>query len=222
MAKKSKKKTAQETEVTDATIEETVAEVAEEEAAPETEEIVEEELDPMAALQLEVDEANATAAKNWDMYLRERAEMENFRKRAQRDKEDAIRYANDRLLRETIPVLDNLERAVEHAGQNGDESQGLVEGVNMTISMFQKVLEDFGVKPIAASGEAFDPNVHQAMGQLETDEFPPNCVAVELQKGYLLNERLLRPSMVMVAKAPTAGEPEEGSADQENENEDDA
>ncbi len=153
------------------------------------------------SLQQELDAARTEAEKNWDLYLRERAELENYRKRTQREKEDAIRFANDRLLREMIPVLDNLERAMEHAEQS-DEQQSLREGVQMTITMFRKVLEDFGVKPVDAAGQNFDPNLHQAMGQIETDEHPPNTVVTEFQKGYLLNDRLLRPSLVMVAKPP--------------------
>lgn len=158
-----------------------------------------------------VAEARAEAMKNWDLYLRERADLENFRKRAQREKEDAIRFANDRLLKEMIPVLDNLERAVEHAGES-DGGEGLLEGIDMTVTMFRKVLEDFGVKPILAIGKVFDPNLHQAMGQMETDDFLPNTVSAEYQKGYLLHDRLLRPSLVMVAKAPAAD-----SADKNNE-----
>jgi len=157
-------------------------------------------------------ELKAEAARNWDLYLRERADLENSRKRSQREKEEAIRFANDRLLKEMIPVLDNLERAVDHAGEQ-ENDQGLLEGVNMTISMFRKVLDEFGVKPIESVGTAFDPNLHQAMGQLETEEQPPNAVAVELQKGYLLNDRLLRPSLVMVAKPPAADPGQAGAAD---------
>ena len=102
-----------------------------------------------------------------------------------------------------IPVLDNLERAVGHAEQGDDDNQGLLEGVNMTINQFRKVLEDFGVKPINALGADFDPNLHQAMGQVESHDQAPNTVVSEFQKGYLLNDRLLRPSLVMVAKAPS-------------------
>lgn len=180
------------------------------ETAPEAVEAVEtteSEPSPEEALQNELRAAQAEVARNWDLFLRERAELENFRKRSQRDKEEAIRFANDRLLKELVPVLDNLERAVAHARQNDDMQQSLLEGVNMTITLFNKVLADFGVKPIAAVGEAFDPNLHQAMGQVETDEQPPNTVISEFQKGYLLNDRLLRPSLVMVAKAPASEKP---------------
>lgn len=162
----------------------------------------EEETDPLQKLMQEIVVAKEEAGKNWDLYLRERADLENARKRHQRDREEAIRFANDRLLREMIPVLDNLERAVGHAEQGDTDNQGLLEGVNMTINQFRKVLEDFGVKPINALGEDFDPNLHQAMGQVETTDQLPNTVISEFQKGYLLNDRLLRPSLVMVARAP--------------------
>lgn len=152
------------------------------------------EVDPLAAAQLE-------AAKNWDLYLRERAELENFRKRTQRDKEEFRIFTRKELLLEVLPVLDNLERAVSHAGQNG-EGQGLVEGVTMTLAQFRKVVEDFGARPMVAVGSPFDPNLHQAMGQLETGEQPPGTVVSEYQTGYLLHDRLLRPALVVVAKAP--------------------
>ena len=158
----------------------------------------EEGIDPAALLAALRDEA----AKNWDLYLRARADLENGRKRAQRDVEEANRYANDRLLKEMIPVLDNLERALAHAGSEGGEVQALVEGVTLTVNLFRKVLESFGVKPVVTVGALFDPNLHQAMGQVETSEHPPNTVVTEFQRGYFLNERLLRPALVMIAKGP--------------------
>ena len=194
MAKKKKQPAAEEPEI-----------ITEQEQGNPDEAIVaetEEETDPLQKLMQEIVVAKEEAGKNWDLYLRERADLENARKRHQRDREEAIRFANDRLLREMIPVLDNLERAVGHAEQGDDDSQGLLEGVNMTINQFRKVLEDFGVKPINALGEDFDPNLHQAMGQVETTDQASNTVISEFQKGYLLNDRLLRPSLVMVARAP--------------------
>jgi molecular chaperone GrpE len=161
------------------------------EVAAETAEPV---LDPL-------EEARAEAAKNWDLYLRERAELENFRKRTQRDKEEFRIFTRKELLLEVLPVLDNLERALSHAGQNG-EAQGLLEGVNMTVVQFRKVIEDFGARPIAAVGTPFDSSLHQAMAQVETAEQPPGTVVSEYQKGYLLHDRLLRPALVVVAKAP--------------------
>lgn len=150
----------------------------------------------------EISLARAEAAKNRDLYLRSQADLENYRKRAQREKEELARFANEGILREILPVIDNLERAVEHAGSEKGGTDGLLQGVELTLVQFRKVLEKFGVVPIAALGEPFDPAVHEAVGQVETDNYPPNAVAQELQRGYLLNERLLRPSMVMVARAP--------------------
>ena len=183
---------------------ESASEILEEMTAEKTEDLITEEaLDPVTKIKNEMEAARAEASKNWDLYLRERADLENARKRHQREKEDALRYANDRLLKEMVPVLDNLERAVAHAEQAGDNNQGLLEGVNMTINQFRKALEDFGVKPINAIGADFDPNLHQAMGHIESVEQAPNTVVTEFQKGYLLHDRLLRPSLVMVAKSPT-------------------
>ena len=206
MAKKRKKQQAPEPEIIAETLEEATAEESVEGTAEKT-------VDPLAELQNAIETANTTATKNWDLYLRERADLENARKRHQRDKEDALRFANDRLLKEMIPVLDNLERAVDHADQDNDDNQGLLEGVNMTINQFRKALENFGVKPIKAIGENFDPNLHQAMGQVESAEQAPNTVVTEFQKGYLLHDRLLRPAMVMVAKAPTDEAIDSGAED---------
>ena len=203
MAKKKNQPAAEEPEI-----------ITEQEQANPDEAIVaeaEEETDPLQKLRQELVVAKEEAGKNWDLYLRERADLENARKRHQRDREEAIRFANDRLLREMIPVLDNLERAVGHAEQGDDDSQGLLEGVNMTINQFRKVLEDFGVKPINALGEDFDPNLHQAMGHVETTDQAPNTVTSEFQKGYLLNDRLLRPSLVMVARAPNGATEDQGA-----------
>lgn len=175
------------------------------EAGPEGAETAAVESTP--ALAEELATARATAGKNWDLYLRSQAELDNFRKRAQRDREDLQRFANEAILREILPVLDNLERAVEHAtGDPGGE--GLLQGVQLTLSQLQKVLEKFGVAPIQSLGEPFDPARHEAIGQVESRQHPPNTVAQQLQKGYLLNDRLLRPAMVMIARAP-AGEPPE-------------
>lgn len=146
------------------------------------------------------------AEQNKDLYLRARADLENYRKRAQREKEDFGRFANENLIREILPVLDNLERAVEHVQQEGGGDEGLLQGVEMTVTMLQKALEQFGATPINSLGETFDPARHEAMGQMETEDYPPNSVAQEMQKGYMLNERLLRPALVMVAKVPQVKE----------------
>jgi len=181
------------------------------EAAAET--IDQPEETPLADLEQKLAEAQEEVRKNWDLYLRSQAELENYRKRVQRDRQDLLRFGHENLLRELLPVVDNLDRAVRHARETGDTGEGLLEGVEMTLNQFQRALEKFGVTPIAAHGEAFDPSRHEAMGQLETSDHPPNTVAQELQKGYLLHERLLRPAMVMIAKAPQAAQ---NTADQED------
>lgn len=176
-----------------------------EEQSPEEEKAAGEnaaQADPLAALQQDLDEALAEKQKNWDLYLRERAELENFRKRMQREKEDLVRFANENLLREILTVVDNLERAIEHARTNDETVQGLLEGVEMTLSQCQKLLEKFGVTPVVAVGEPFDPTWHEAMGQLESADHPPNTVLQEMQKGYVLNDRLLRPALVLISRAP--------------------
>ncbi len=149
----------------------------------------------------ELEAAQEEARNNQELYLRALAEMDNLRKRNQREKEDISKFGNENILREILPVIDNLERAIEHAAAQEDGA-GLLEGVQMTLSQFSSVLQKFGVESLVSTGEIFDPAHHQAMGQFETAEVPANHVAKELQKGYLLNNRLLRPAMVMVAKAP--------------------
>lgn len=168
--------------------------------------------EPILADQLTA--SRAEAQKNWDLYLRERADLENFRKRAQRDKEELGKFANEGILRELVPAVDSLERALEHARQDGAGGETLLKGVELTLAQFQKVLEKFGVVAIKSLGEPFDPSRHEAMGQLESDDQPANTVVQEYQKGYLLNDRLLRPALVMVAKAP-AGAAEAGAAGSE-------
>lgn len=194
MAKKSEHLKEQPQPVT----EEAPAEVSEETGAAEAGE-------DAPALEEQLAAAQEEARKNWDLYLRERADLENFRRRAQKEKEDLARFANENILKDLLPVLDNLERAIEHARQeSGAGEEGLRQGVEMTLGLFAKSLEKFGVTPIQAEGTPFDPAWHEAMGQLESAEHPANTVVKELQKGYQLNGRLLRPTLVMVAKAPAA------------------
>ncbi len=164
-------------------------------------------------LKKELEDIRDEAKRNYDHYLRAVADLDNYRKRAQREKEDLSKFANERILREILPVIDNLERAVEHARQDSGDAQGLLQGVEMTLGQFGKALEKFGVRSVSSVGEPFDPARHEAMGQLETADQAPNTVVQELQKGYLLHERLLRPALVMVAKAPAAAAGEENGGD---------
>ncbi|KAB0666147.1 nucleotide exchange factor GrpE [Oryzomonas japonica] len=137
------------------------------------------------------------ARENWDRFLRERADLENLRKRTNREKEELLNYGYKSLIEEILPVLDNLERALGHASEDG--LPALVEGIRMTHTMLLTSLRKFNVTPVEAVGAPFDTAFHQAMAQVPTDEFPPNTVVEEYQKGYLLKDRLLRPAMVSVS-----------------------
>lgn len=162
------------------------------------------EEDPVARLEAVVAEKEAEAKANWDKFLRERADLENLRKRFQKEKEDLFKYGNENIIQEILPSVDNLERALEHA--TDDNASAIIEGVKMTLSMLLAALKKFGATPIEAKGAVFDPAFHQAMAQVETEEQEPNTVVQEFQKGYLLNDRLLRPAMVTVAKKPATAE----------------
>ena len=161
--------------------------------------------DETEQLRNELAQALSDVKMHQEQYLRTLAEMENLRKRTQRDKEELAKFANENILREILPVIDNLERAVDHAEQ-AETNDGLFEGVQMTLTQFSQLLTKFGVEPVDAIGQPFDPAYHQAMGQLESDEHPVNTVVQQMQKGYQLNNRLLRPAFVMLAKAPAIKE----------------
>lgn len=133
-----------------------------------------------------------------DRVLRIAADADNFKKRMERDKQEATRYANERFIGALLPVIDNLERALEHA-EDGRHPDGLTQGVRMTLKSLQETLAKFGCTPIEAQGKVFDPRFHEAVYREETTAYPSNTVVRELQRGYLLNDRLLRPAMVVVA-----------------------
>lgn len=152
---------------------------------------------PETTLEEQLAAKEKEARDNWDRFLRERADLENYRKRVNREKEELLNYGNKSLIEEILPIVDNLERALAHASEDGQAA--VVEGIRMTHGMLIAALKKFGVTPVESVGTAFDPNFHQAMAQVPTDEHPPNTVVEEYQKGYLLKERLLRPAMVTVA-----------------------
>jgi len=136
-----------------------------------------------------------------DVLLRERAEIENQRKRLQRDLEQARKFANERLLGDLLPVCDSLERGL--AVDNADVA-ALREGMDLTLKALLKVAEGNGLKPIDPLGQPFDPERHQAMTMVAAPGKAPNTVVAVMQKGYALNDRLLRPALVAIAKAPDA------------------
>jgi molecular chaperone GrpE len=144
--------------------------------------------------------AESKAKESFDRFLRASAELENFKKRTQKEIEDFRKYANESLIKELLNVVDNLERAIEVPKDGGDETK-IAEGVDLTLKELLKVFQKFNVHPIVSLGEPFDPNFHQAMMQQEVTDRPDNIVIQELQKGYMIHDRLLRPAMVVVSKA---------------------
>ena len=143
--------------------------------------------------------------------LRTAADAENFKRRLQREKEEQIRYANETFMRQLLPVIDNLERALQHSA-TAPNQESLLEGVNMTLKGFIETLSRFGCTVLETIGKTFDPNFHEAVSQEESSKVEPNTVLKELQKGYMLKERLLRPAMVIVSKP--ASEAERDARDQ--------
>lgn len=160
--------------------------------------------DEKAELLAKLNEKEAEAKANYELFVRERADLENFKRRMQREQAESFRFANEPLVRDLLPVLDNLERAVSHA-QSGGNGQPLVEGVTLVVRSFLDTLEKHGVTRVSGKGEQFDPSKHEAMAQVEIAEVAPNTVVDEYCPAYLLHGRLLRPALVTVAKAP-AGE----------------
>ncbi len=131
-------------------------------------------------------------------YLRLAAEFENYKKRAQKEQAEYTKYAHERLLKALLPVLDNLQRALQHAQQSGG-TNGLIEGVELTCKQYLEVLSRFGVRPIPSVGQPFDPTVHQAVATVDPKGQAPNTIVEEYEKGYYLHDRVLRPAMVTVA-----------------------
>jgi molecular chaperone GrpE len=148
---------------------------------------------------LEEKEESLKELNNKYLYLQ--ADFENFKRIKAKEKQDLLKFGNEVLVKELIPVIDNLERAIEHA-EKSEEGKGIVEGVQITLNEFLKVLERSGVERIDAIGKKFDPNFHEALFQEEREDMEPDTVTSELQKGYTLNGRLLRPARVAVSKRP--------------------
>jgi len=152
-------------------------------------------------LKKKLEEKEKEAKENYDRLLRTAADFENYKKRAAREKEDWTKFANEDLVRAILPFIDNLERAVNHAQKIADTGV-LVEGVQLTLQQLLQALNKFGLSSFESVGKPFDPAMHEAMLVVETDKHEPNQVVEEFQKGYLLNDRLLRPATVSVSKPP--------------------
>jgi molecular chaperone GrpE len=158
-----------------------------------------ESVEDLSSLQAQLEKAQNEAQEHYERFLRTAAELDNFRKRKEREVSDLRKYANQNLLRELLNVVDNLERAIG-ATQDAGTTDGLVEGVDMTLKELLKIFENAGVKPIEAVDHTFDPNLHEAVMQEENENIPENTVIRELQKGYQIHDRLLRPAMVVVSR----------------------
>lgn len=163
-----------------------------------------------------LEEALAEAARLKDQLLRTAADFDNFRKRSRREVADAERKGRDGLLKELLPVFDNLERATAlGSAADGGDVRGILDGIELVSRQFRDTLQRLGVERIKTVGEAFDPAYHEAIQQLETNDVPPGAVAHEVQSGYREGERVIRPALVVVAKPPSAAtstESEEPSA----------
>lgn len=162
--------------------------------------------DIMKEMEAKIEAAAQEAKDNHDRLLRVSADFENYKKRSAREMEGLRKFANESLIKEMLPVVDNLERAIDSSNNNGGTKNSIVEGVDMTLMEILKILEKFGVKPIESLGETFDPGFHEAVMQQESEDHAENTVLQEFQKGYMINDRLLRPAMVVVSKSKAKNE----------------
>jgi molecular chaperone GrpE len=157
-------------------------------------------VDPLA-------EAESKLAAMKDQLLRTAADFDNFRKRSRREVEDALAAGKESILKDLLPVFDNLERAVSLSGSATDLAS-FVSGIDMVMKQFVEALKRGGIERIEAKGQAFDPTVHEAIQQIETDDVPAGAVAAEVQTGYRFAKKLIRPALVVVAKPKTSPAPD--------------
>jgi molecular chaperone GrpE len=151
-------------------------------------------------LQAKLLEKDREIAELKDKYLRSLADGENARKRIRQQSEESVRIQKEALLRDLLPIVDNLERAIEAGRAGGSDSKVIVEGVEMVLRSLSDFLKSHGVAPINAAGQPFDPLRHEAVDQVASDVHPPNTVVEEFHRGYLIGDRVLRPARVTVAK----------------------
>jgi molecular chaperone GrpE len=147
-------------------------------------------------------EQAAKADENWQRLLLQAADFENYKKRAARERQESITYANEGLLQKLVPILDNFEMALAAAANNGTAAKSLQTGVSMIAGQLKNVLTEAGLEEIDATGKKFDPNIHEALSEVATTEVPEGHVAQQLRRGYKYRNRLIRPAGVVVAKSP--------------------
>jgi molecular chaperone GrpE len=175
-------------------------------------------IDTLKDMEEKIASLEKEAAENHERLLRVAAEFENYKKRAAREMNDFRKFANENFVKAMLPVVDNLDRAIESSSNDKNANNSVVEGVSMTLKEILKVFEEFNVKPFESLGKTFDPSLHQAVMQEEGEGYPDNTVSKELQKGYMIHDRLLRPAMVVVSKKKAEPENDENLA-QKKENE---
>jgi molecular chaperone GrpE len=164
-------------------------------------------------LMLELQDAQAKADEHWNQLLRARAEVANLQRRSERELENAHKYGLERFAKELLPVIDSLELGLQAASGNDTDPVKVREGLELTLNMLSSAVERFGLKAVDPQGERFDPQFHQAMSTQHAIDAAPNTVLTVYQKGYLLNDRLIRPAMVVVASADSGGTPDAGGDD---------
>ncbi len=164
-------------------------------------------------LQQQLAEAEAKAKEHWDQLLRVKAEQENLRRRHEREVENAHKYALERFAQDLLPVIDSLEMGAEAAAGEGATLEKVREGTELTLKMLLSTMERFGIQAVHPEGEPFNPEYHQAMSMLESPEHAANTVMNVMQKGYTLNERLIRPAMVVVSKGSSDTAQEEAESE---------
>ena len=155
----------------------------------------------LASLREQLEAARAERDENRNLALRTQAELENYRKRVNRERDEDARYRVLPLAKDVLPATDNLRRAVQAANASGNAEE-LIRGVEMVLRQFDEALARHDVKPIAAEGEKFDPNRHDALTQVPSPDHEPMTILQEVERGYTLHDRVLRPSKVIVAAAP--------------------
>ena len=156
-------------------------------------------------LMVKLGETEEEARSNYDLYMRTYAEMENIKKRGAKEREELAKYANESIIKEILPVIDSLEKAIAHA-KDDQNSSALAEGLELTRDGLMKTLEKAGLEEVEAMGKPFDPNFHEAVSQQKDDTVAPGHVMIELQKGYVLNGRLIRPSTVVISSGKDTNE----------------
>jgi molecular chaperone GrpE len=162
---------------------------------------------PAALTPAQIEQLKERAAKadeNWDRFLRQTADFENYKKRAARERQDAVAFANESLLTKLLPVLDAFDMALAAAATEPPAAASLQTGIVMISQQLKSALADAGLEEIDATGKPFDPNIHEAVSQVETTEVPEGYVVRQVRKGFRFRNRLLRPAGVIVAKAPAA------------------